>query len=93
MCWSHQAADHGYAAGFSSNAVRSFPIVLNERGTLDKIAGWITTNRELWEKNEARALGSCAMSVVDDFPCVAGEISDDGVDLPQTDLHRNSVKG
>ena len=39
-----------------------------------------------------RRLAICAASIIDDLRRIPGKVSDDGIDLPQRDLHSFSLK-
>ena len=60
--------------------------------TLDQIAGRISANGELGKQDQSGSGGLRAMRERDDLRSVAGKIPNCRVDLPQGNLHVNSVK-
>src|SRR5580704_10720109 len=88
----HHSANDGDAAGFARNMLQTLAIVLNERGALHQVAGWITAYREFGKKNHSRARSLGVTRKFDDFRCIAREITHRGIDLPQRNLHSSSVK-
>ena len=78
---SDQATYHGDAASFRGDAIDGFTIARNERRAFDEIARRIAANGELREQDQPCAMGLSATRVIDDFPGVAGKVSDRGVNL------------
>src|SRR2546427_12713114 len=64
----------------------------DERRALDQIAWRVAANRKLGKQNQASPGSLSLMREVNDFACVAGEVSDRGIDLAQRYLHSSSVK-
>ena len=64
----------------------------DERRALDQIAWRVAANRKLGKQNQASPGSLSLMREVNDFGCVAGEVSDRGIDLSQRYLHSSSVK-
>src|SRR2546425_10920653 len=64
----------------------------DERRALDQIAWRVAANRKLGKQNQASPGSLSLMGEVNDFGCVAGEVSDRGIDLSQRYLHSSSVK-
>src|SRR5205807_1628526 len=64
----------------------------DERRALDQIAWRVAANRKLGKQNQASPGSLSLMGEVNDLGCVAGEVSDRGIDLSQRYLHSSSVK-
>src|SRR5207249_11780808 len=64
----------------------------DERRALDQIAWRVAANGKLRKQNQASPGSLSLMREVNDFGCVAGEVSDRGIDLSQRYLHSFSVK-
>ena len=63
-----------------------------ERRPLNQIARRVSADREFREKDEAGASAPRLGRKVDDLGCVAGKVSDRGIDLAERNLHCFSVK-
>src|SRR5438477_10043629 len=56
------------------------------------MTGRVAANGKLRKQNQASPGSLSLMREVNDFACVAGEVSDRGIDLAQRYLHSSSVK-
>ncbi len=76
----------------SGNLLDGFAIARDEGWTLHQIAGRVAAHRQLGKQDQPGAARLRAAGEFDDLGRVAGEISDRGVDLPERNLHKFSVK-
>ncbi len=67
-------------------------IARNKGRTLNQISWRISADRQFRKKNQPCSRGLRALGKFDVLGCIAGEISDGGVDLAEGDLHTFSVK-
>src|SRR5205823_2105827 len=89
---SDKTTDDCNATSFDRDSFCGFAIMGDERRALDQIAWRVAANRKLGKQNQASPGSLSLMGEVNDLGCVAGEVSDRGIDLSQRYLHSSSVK-